>query len=170
MHPLVGFCGKNPALGANVFIAPGAFLIGDVQLGESSSIWFNTVLRGDINRVVIGHHTNIQDNSVCHVTDEHACIVGNYVTVGHRTILHGCTVGNEVLVGMGAILMNGVTVGDQSIIGAGALVTEGLHVPAGSLVYGAPAKVISKLDGTERKQIRAWAEKYCRVAANYLNR
>ena len=151
-----------------MFIADNARVIGDTAIGEQSSIWFGSVLRGDINRVVIGHHTNIQDSSVCHVADEHACVVGNYVTVGHRVILHGCTVCDEVLIGMGAILMNGVVVGERSIIGAGALLTEGLQVPTGSLVYGSPAKVISQLGPTERAKIKGWAEKYCQVARDYL--
>jgi gamma-carbonic anhydrase len=162
------YLGKRPQVGVGVYVAPGARLIGDVEIGERSNIWFNTVLRGDINRVVIGHHTNIQDLSVCHVADTHPCIVGNYVTVGHRTILHGCAVGDEVLIGMGAVLMNRVVVGEQSIIGAAALLTEGLEVPPGSLVYGAPAKVVSRLGEKERHEIRLWAEKYCLVAANYL--
>jgi carbonic anhydrase/acetyltransferase-like protein (isoleucine patch superfamily) len=155
-------------LAAGVFIATGVRLVGDVQVGEGSSIWFNCVLRGDINRVVIGHHTNIQDNSVCHVADDHACLVGDHVTAGHGVILHGCTVGDEVLVGMGAVLMNGVVVGEQSIIGSSALLTEGLIVPPGSVVYGSPAKVVSKLSDKERADIRKWAEKYCRVAGEYL--
>jgi gamma-carbonic anhydrase len=159
--------GKEPQIGRDVFIAEGAHVIGEVVIGDCSSIWFNTVLRGDINRVVIGHHTNIQDLSVCHVTDDCACVVGNYVTVGHRVVLHGCTVGDEVMIGMGATLMNGVVVGEQSIIGAAALLTEGLEVPPGSLVYGAPAKVISHLGEKERRQIKSWAEEYCRVAAGY---
>ena len=161
--------GKQPQIGAGVFIADNARVIGDTRIGEQSSVWFGSVLRGDINRVVIGHHTNIQDNSVCHVADEHACVVGNHVTVGHCVILHGCTVGDEVLIGMGAVLMNGVTVGEQSIIGAAALLTEGLQVPPGSLVYGSPGKVISHLGPRERAQIKGWAEKYCQVAENYLN-
>jgi len=162
------YLGKRPQIAAGVFLADNARVIGDVAVGEQSSIWFGSVLRGDINRVVIGHHTNIQDSSVCHVADEYACVVGNYVTVGHRTILHGCTVGDEVLIGMGAVLMNGVVVGEQSIIGAAALLTEGLQVPPGSLVYGAPAKVVSVLGPVERGKIRGWAEKYCRLAGNYL--
>jgi len=162
------YLGKKPQLGRDVFIAKGVHVIGDVVIGDCSSIWFNSVLRGDINRVVIGHHTNIQDLSVCHVTDGYACIVGNHVTVGHRVILHGCTVGDEVLIGMGATLMNGVVIGKQSMIGADALLSEGLEVPPGSLVYGAPAKVVSHLGEKERCQIKAWAEKYCQVAANYL--
>ena len=161
---------KRPQIGAGVFLADNARVIGDVVVGERSSIWFGSVLRGDINRVVIGHHTNIQDNSVCHVADEYACIVGNYVTVGHCAVLHGCTVGDEVLIGMGAVLMNGVVVGEQSIVGAAALLTEGLRVPPGSLVYGAPAKVVSVLGQLERGKIRGWAEKYQRVAASYLGR
>ena len=168
MGNLIEYLGKRPQTGVNVYVAPGAQLIGDVAVGEESSIWFNSVLRGDINHVVVGHHTNIQDLSVCHVADAHACVVGNYVTVGHRTILHGCTVRDEVLIGMGAVLMNGVIVGEQSIIGAAALLTEGLEVPPGSLVYGAPAKVISRLGEKERHEIKHWAEKYCRVAADYL--
>lgn len=164
----LGYLGKHPQLGEGVFVAEGARLIGDVRVGGFSSIWFNSVLRGDINHVVIGHHTNIQDNSICHVADDFACVVGNYVTAGHRVILHGCTVHDEVLIGMGAVLMNGVVVGEQSIVGAAALLTEGLQVPPGSLVYGAPAKVISKLADKERLEIKKWAEKYCRVAANYL--
>ncbi len=159
--------GRQPQLGRDVFVAETAQLIGEVTVGDASSIWFGSVLRGDINRVVIGHHTNIQDLTVCHVADEHACVVGNYVTVGHRAILHGCTVRDEVLVGMGAVLMNGVVVGEQSIIGAAALLTEGLQVPPGSLVYGSPARVISRLGERERHAIKSWAEKYCRVAASY---
>jgi carbonic anhydrase/acetyltransferase-like protein (isoleucine patch superfamily) len=162
------YLGKWPQIGSGVFLADNARLIGDVVVGEQSSIWFGSVLRGDINRVVIGHHTNIQDNSICHVADDYPCLVGDYVTVGHRAILHGCTVGNEVLIGMGAVLMNGVVIGEQCIIGAAALLTEGLRVPAGSLVYGAPARVVSTLGQTERAKIRGWAEKYRSVAACYL--
>ncbi len=168
MAAVLEYLGKRPQIGAGVFLADGARVIGDTEIGEQSSIWFGSVLRGDINRVVIGHHSNIQDNSVCHVADQFACMVGNFVTVGHQVILHGCTVGDEVLVGMGAILMNGVVVGRQSIIGAGALLTEGLEVPSGSLVYGSPAEVVSQLGTAERDKIKAWAERYCRLAGSYL--
>lgn len=167
MKTVMEYRGLRPQLARDVYLAPGVYVIGDVVVGETSSVWFGSVLRGDINRVVIGHHTNIQDLTVCHVADEWECRVGNYVTVGHRVVLHGCTVSDEVLVGMGAVLMNGVTVGAQSIIGAGALLTEGLHVPAGSLVYGAPARVVSQLPAVERAGIRHWADKYCAVAAHY---
>lgn len=159
---------KKPVIGKHVFIAEGARVIGDVTIGEGSSIWFNAVLRGDINRVVIGECTNIQDGAICHVADDHACLIGSYNTVGHNVILHGCTVGDENLIGMGAILMNGVRVGNQCIIGAGALLTEGMEVSDGSLVYGSPAKVVSKLGEKERKEVRQWAEKYHRIAIHYL--
>jgi carbonic anhydrase/acetyltransferase-like protein (isoleucine patch superfamily) len=168
MGHTLDYLGKRPRIGKDVFIAETARVVGDVEIGDHSSIWFGSILRGDINRVVVGHHTNIQDNSVCHVADEHACIVGNYVTAGHGTILHGCTVSDEVLIGMGAVLMNGVVIGEQCIIGAAALLTEGLLVPPGSLVYGTPAQVVSKLGPAERAKIKGWAEKYCRVAATYF--
>lgn len=157
----------TPHRGLKVFVAEGARLVGDVAIGEESSIWFNAVLRGDIQPVRIGHHTNIQDNCVCHVGYAEACVVGDYVTVGHSAILHGCAVGHEVLIGMGATVMNRVVIEDQCIIGAGALLTEGLRVPAGSLVYGAPAKVISRLGEKERAQIRRYAEEYCALADAY---
>jgi carbonic anhydrase/acetyltransferase-like protein (isoleucine patch superfamily) len=165
---ILKYRGKTPQLGQGVYLAPGAQLIGDVTVGDYSSIWFNAVLRGDINRVSIGHHTNIQDLSLCHVADDLACVVGNYVTVGHRAILHACTIQDEVLVGMGATVMDGVVVGEQSIIGAHALITKGVQIPPGSLVYGSPAKVVSRLGETERRAIKAGAEKYCRVAGDYL--
>src|SRR5215468_2110952 len=117
------FLHQQPTLGKGVYIAKGAVVLGDVTIGDHSSIWYNAVARGDINRIVIGHHTNIQDNSVLHLADDLPCLVGNYVTVGHGAILHACTVGDEVLVGMGATLLDGAIVGEQSLIGARALVT-----------------------------------------------
>lgn len=164
---IVAIGNLQPSLGNGVFVAPGATVAGDVTLGDHASVWFGTVLRGDINRIVIGPSTNLQDLTIAHVADDQECRVGAFVTVGHRAILHGCRIGNEVLVGMGAILMNAVEVGDRCIIGAGALLTEGLKVPPGSLVYGAPAKVVSSLDLHEQATIRRWAEKYVGVAARY---
>lgn len=162
------FLKKRPVLGREVFIASGAVVLGDVTVGEQSSIWFNAVLRGDINRIVVGHHTNIQDNCVLHLADDHPCIVGNYVTVGHGAIVHACTVGDEVLVGMGSRLLDGVAVGEQSIIGAGALLTQGQQIPPGSLVLGAPAKVSRPLSPEERAGLKGLAEKYVEIAAYYL--
>lgn len=161
------FLKKRPVLGRDVFVARGAVLLGDVTVGEHSSIWFNAVLRGDINRIVVGHHTNIQDNCVLHLADEHLCVLGNYVTVGHGAIVHACTVGDEVLVGMGSRLLDGVVVGEQTIIGAGALLTQGQQIPPGSLVLGAPAKIARPLSAEERAGLKGLAEKYVKIAAYY---
>jgi carbonic anhydrase/acetyltransferase-like protein (isoleucine patch superfamily) len=154
------FLRKKPALGKNVFIAGTATVIGDVTLGAHSSVWYGAVLRGDINRIVIGHHTNIQDNAVLHLADDFACVLGNWVTVGHGAIVHACTVGHETLVGMGAVILDGVIIGRQSLIGAKALVTQGTKIPPGSLVLGAPAKVVRKLTKEERAGLKWWAQKY----------
>jgi carbonic anhydrase/acetyltransferase-like protein (isoleucine patch superfamily) len=162
------FLCKRPTLGTGVYIARGAVVLGDVTIGEYSSIWFNAVLRGDINRIVVGHHSNIQDNAVLHLADKFGCVVGNYVTVGHLAMVHACTVGDEVLVGMGAILLDGVVVGSQTIIGARALVTQGTQIPPGSLVLGAPAKVVRALTPEERGELKGMAEKYVKVSAYYL--
>ena len=116
-----------------------------MTLGAHSSVWYGAVLRGDINRIVVGHHSNIQDNAVLHLADHFPCLVGNWVTVGHGVIIHACTVGDEVLVGMGAVILDGAVIGKQSIIGAKALVKEGTKIPSGSLVLGAPAKVVRPL-------------------------
>jgi len=162
------FLRRKPKLGKNVYIARGAIVLGDVRLGDHSSVWYNSVLRGDINRIVVGHHTNIQDNSVLHLADDFPCIVGNYVTVGHSAIVHACTVGDEVLIGMGAVILDGAVVGRQSLIGAKALVTQGMKIPPGSLVLGAPAKIVRALTRSERGSLKMWAEKYVQNAAYCL--
>jgi carbonic anhydrase/acetyltransferase-like protein (isoleucine patch superfamily) len=162
------FLRKRPTLGKGAYIAKGAVVIGDVTLGAASSVWFNAVLRGDINRIVVGHHTNVQDNAVLHLADDFPCIVGNYVTVGHAAIVHACTVHDEVLVGMGSTILDGAVIGKQSIIGARALVTQGARIPPGSLVLGSPAKVVRKLTLRERARIKALAQKYVEIAAYYI--
>ena len=139
------FLRKQPKLGKGVYLARTAVVLGDVTIGAHSSVWYGAVLRGDINRIVVGHHSNIQDNAVLHLADDFGCIVGNWVTVGHSAIVHACTVGDEVLVGMGAVILDGAVIGKQSLIGARALVTQGMKIPPGSLVLGAPAKVVRKL-------------------------
>lgn len=162
------FLRRQPALGSGVYIAKGAVVIGDVTLGDDSSVWYNAVLRGDINRIVIGHHTNIQDNSVVHLADEFPCLIGNWVTVGHNAIVHACTVGNECLIGMGATILDGADIGDQCIIGANALITQFTKIPPGSMVLGSPAKVVRTLTFEERQLIKPWAEKYVHNAAYCL--
>jgi len=162
------FLRRQPKLGEGVYLAQTAVVFGDVTIGEHSSIWYHTVLRGDINRIVVGHHTNIQDNSVLHVADEFPCLVGSWVTVGHGAIVHACTVGDEVLIGMGAVILDGAIVGEQSLVGAKALVTPGTKIPPGSFVLGAPAKVVRELTVEERAKLRWWAQKYVANAAYCL--
>ena len=162
------FLRKQPRLGKGVYIAVSATVLGDVKLGDFSSVWYNAVLRGDINRIVVGHHSNIQDNAVLHLADEYPCVLGNYVTVGHSAIVHACKVGDEVLVGMGAVILDGAVVGKQSLIGAKAVVTPGTKIPSGSLVLGAPARVVRKLLPNERAKLKYWANKYVANAAYCL--
>jgi carbonic anhydrase/acetyltransferase-like protein (isoleucine patch superfamily) len=162
------FLRKPPKLGKNVFIARSATVIGDVTIGARSSVWYGAVLRGDINRIVVGHHSNIQDNAVLHLADDFPCLLGNWVTVGHGAIVHACKVGDEVLVGMGAVVLDGAVIGRQSLIGAKALVTQGARIPPGSLVLGAPARVVRKLTPAERAGLKWWAEKYVDNAAYCL--
>jgi carbonic anhydrase/acetyltransferase-like protein (isoleucine patch superfamily) len=162
------FLRKKPTIGKGVFIAKGAVVLGDVSLDAHSSVWFNAVLRGDINRIVVGHHTNIQDNAVLHLADDYACVVGNYVTIGHSAIVHACTVGDDVLVGMGSTILDGAVIGKQSLIGANALVTQGMQIPPGSFVLGAPAKVVRQLTPKERASLKRMAEKYVGLAGYYL--
>ncbi len=165
---LARFLRQQPRLGKGAYLARGAIVLGDVTLGDFSSVWYNAVLRGDINRIVVGHHSNIQDNAVLHLADDFPCLVGSYVTVGHSAVVHACTVGDEVLVGMGAVILDGAVVGKQSIVGAGALVTQGARIPPGSLVLGSPAKVVRALTRKERSGLKYWAEKYVRNAAYCL--
>jgi len=154
------FLRRQPKLGKGVYLASTAIVLGDVTLGAQASIWYGAVLRGDINRIVVGHHSNVQDNAVLHLADKFPCILGNWVTVGHSAVVHACTVGDECLVGMGAVILDGAAIGKQSIIGAKALVTQGMIIPPGSLVLGAPAKVVRKLTMEERADLKGWAQKY----------
>jgi len=148
----------------SVFIAPTAAVMGDVDLAEDASIWYQAVLRGDIAPIRIGARSNIQDLTMVHVDAGAPCTIGADVTVGHGCILHGCTVEDECLIGMGSILLNGVRVGTGSIIGAGALVTEGREIPPGSLVMGVPAKVVRPIDKELRARIRLSADHYVILA------
>ena len=159
---------KQPALGRDVFIASTAVVIGDVTIGDHSSVWYGAVVRGDIHRIEIGHHTNIQDLAVIHLADEFPCLIGDWVTVGHSAIVHACTGGDETLGGMGACVLDGAVVGKQCLIGAKALVTPGTNIPDGSMVLGAPGKVVRVLSDTERGQLKYWAEKYVHNAAYCL--
>lgn len=162
------FLGRTPRLGKRVYIAKGAVVIGDVTMGDHSSVWYHAVVRGDINRIVIGEGTNIQDNAVVHLADDYPALLGSHVTVGHSAIVHACTVEDEVLIGMGAVILDGAVIGAQSIIGANALVTQGTRIPPGSMVLGSPAKVVRQLTSEERGGLKYWAEKYVANSAYCL--
>lgn len=164
------FLNREPRVPGSCYVAPSADLIGDVTLGEESSVWFQCVLRGDINRITIGAHTNIQDGTVIHVADRYEAVVGDWVTVGHRATLHACTVEDEVLIGMGATVMDGAVIRRRSIVGAGALVTPHTEIPPGSLVLGSPAVVRRELAVDEQEKIKVWAQRYVATRAEFLKR
>lgn len=157
----------HPVIHPTAFIAPNATLLGDVTIGEDASVWYNTVLRGDINRIVIGKGSNVQDGSVLHLSADYGCLIGDYVTVGHMAMLHACTIGDECLIGMGSIILDGAEIGERSIIGAGALVTQGKKIPPGSMVLGSPAKVVRALTNDEQSGLREWAERYVKIIPHY---
>lgn len=162
------FGGKVPRLHARVFAAEGSVIVGDVEIGEDSSIWFGTIVRGDVNSIRIGARTNVQDHSVVHVTTgTHPTIIGDDVTIGHRVVLHGCTVHDRCLVGIGAIVLDGAVVGPDAMIGAGALVPPGAVVPPGTLVMGAPAKPKRSLTPEELAFLKKSAASYVSYAARY---
>ena len=142
------------------YIAPGARVIGSVELGEDTSVWFNAVIRGDNDQVTIGAGSNIQDGCVLHVDPGFPLVLGRNVTVGHKVMLHGCTVGDGSLVGMNAVVLNGARIGRQCLIGANTLVTEGTEIPDGSLVLGSPGKVVRELDENALAQLASAARHY----------
>ena len=164
-----GYAGKKPVLGTGVFVAENAAVIGDVVIGDDSSIWYSTTVRGDVMPIRIGARTSIQDNTVIHVTSDFSgTTIGSDCTIGHSAIIHACTVEDFCLIGMGSILLDGARVGTGSLVGAGALVTPGTDIPPGSLVIGSPAKVKRPLNDKEREQIRYGAAHYVELARRYL--
>jgi carbonic anhydrase/acetyltransferase-like protein (isoleucine patch superfamily) len=160
MGSLIRYKGKQPQVGERVFLAEGACLVGDVSIGDDSSVFYNAVLRGDLAEIKIGKRTNIQDNVCIHVSTGVGVSIGDEVTIGHGAVLHGCTIEDNVLVGMGAIIMDGALVMKNCIIGAGALVTAGKNFPEGSLVMGAPAQIIRTLTADEIKNVKTGVEHY----------
>lgn len=159
--------GLSPAFGPGAWAAPSADLIGDVRLGARASVWFGAVLRGDNTAILIGEDSNVQDGAIGHSDPGFPLTIGARVTVGHQAILHGCTVANDCLIGMGARILNGALIGPECIVGAAALVTEGKHFKAGSLIVGAPARVVRQITGEERQLLRASAAHYAEKAARY---
>ncbi len=156
---------KSPKYGKNVFIAPVAIIIGDVEIGDCSSVWFGATIRGDIHYVKIGKYTNIQDNVIIHVTkDKFPVIIGDYVTIGHNAIIHGCKIGNNSLIGMGSIILDGAEIGDNSIIAAGTIIKEGTKIPKNSLVAGVPGEIKRKIKKGEIEEIKRHAINYFEYA------
>jgi gamma-carbonic anhydrase len=153
----------EPQIHSNSFVAKSADIIGDVHIGEDSSIWYQAVLRGDINKISIGDRTNIQDGCILHLENDLGCIVGNDVTVGHGAILHGCTIQDGVLIGMGATILNGAVVKKGAVVGAQALVKEGQIVEANELVVGLPAKKVKTLENSYETNVE-WAQKYVKLS------
>ena len=163
------FLRSQPVLGEGVYLARTAVVVGDVTLGDHSSVWYHAVLRGDINYIKVGANSNIQDGAVIHLADEYPCEIGDWVTVGHSAVVHACKVGDECLIGMNSTILDGAEIGAQSIVGANALVTQGTQIPKGSLVLGSPAKVVRPLSNEERADLKSWAQKYVDNAAYCLN-
>ncbi|MFZ5502679.1 MAG: gamma carbonic anhydrase family protein [Pseudomonadota bacterium] len=173
--PLSNYLNTAPVLGSRVYLHPSCQVIGDVKLGDDSSVWCNAVLRGDVNRIVVGRGTNVQDLSVGHVSHKTAdkpggspLIIGDYVTVGHSVILHGCTIGNECLIGMGSIILDDAVIPDRVMIGAGSMVTQGKMLESGMLYMGRPAKAVRALTRDELAYLMYSAEHYMRLKDNYL--
>jgi carbonic anhydrase/acetyltransferase-like protein (isoleucine patch superfamily) len=162
--------GRNPVVGGCLFVASSATVVGDVELGPDTSVFYGAVLRGDINSIRVGEGTNIQDNVVVHLSDDRGVTIGARCTIGHGAIVHACTIGDECLIGMGATVLDGAVIGARSLVGANALVAQRFECPAGSLVYGSPARVIRPLTPSEQKGLREQAEKYVGVARAHAAR
>ncbi|MDA1093049.1 MAG: gamma carbonic anhydrase family protein [Acidobacteria bacterium] len=158
----------SPRVASSAFVDDSAQVIGDVEIGDQSSVWMNVVIRGDVNHIRVGARTNIQDGSVIHVQREtHPTVIGDDVTVGHAAILHGCVVQDRCLIGMGAIILNGAVIGSGSIIAAGTLVVEGTDIPAGSLVMGNPGRIRRSVTDTEAASIAQYAANYVNYKAEF---
>lgn len=164
---LLPYMGIIPTLGKDVYIAEGAKVIGDVRIGESSTVWFNAVLRGDLAPIVIGHSCNIQDGTIGHVNANQPLIVEDEVSVGHAAIIHGCRLGKGTLIGMGAIVLNGADVGEYALIGAGSIVTENKKIPPYTLSLGTPAKVVRELTEDDLQRMKKTMESYVTKGMEY---
>jgi len=164
---LHAYRGVWPSVHPSAFVAPGADVIGRVQLAKDSSVWFGCVLRGDVNRIRIGEATNIQDGSIVHVDDHQPCLIADHVHVGHHANLHGCVVERGAMIGIGAIVLSGAHIGAGAIVGAGSVVLEGTKVPPRTLVVGAPARVVRKVTARDADYIKRWVKKYVQLAKAY---
>ncbi|TEB15971.1 2,3,4,5-tetrahydropyridine-2,6-dicarboxylate N-acetyltransferase [Pelotomaculum sp. FP] len=156
--------GIKPKIDETVFIAPGAIVVGRVEIGPNSSIWYNSVVRADVDTITIGSRTNIQDGSILHEHTGFPLVIGDRVTVGHRALLHGCTIEDDAYIGMGVIVLNGAHVGAGAVVGAGSLVLQGQRIPAGMLAMGLPAKVVRELKEGEYERFRGAVGRYQNLA------
>jgi len=159
--------GNNPELGKEIYISPDANVIGNVKIGEKASIWPGAIVRGDINKIIIGNYSNVQDNCVLHVDPKYSLKIGNYVTIGHGAILHGCEVEDNVLIGINSTILDGAKIGKCSIIGAGSVIPEKKEIPPYSLVVGVPGRVLKKLTEEEGEKLKNHAVHYWEIAKNY---
>lgn len=161
------FQGKLPLLATDVYVAEGAKIVGDVSIGEKSTVWFNAVLRGDLAPIVIGKRCNIQDGVVGHVNTDQPLILGDGVSVGHAAIIHGCKIGDGTLIGMGAIVLNGADIGEYALVGAGSLVTENQVIPPRTLCLGSPAKVVRQLTEQDLQRMKRTTDSYVSKGEQY---
>lgn len=169
--PVSQFKAATPVIASTAFVAPDAWIIGDVQIGEHSSVFFNAVVRGDILPITIGRETNLQEHVLVHTSHEMSPVqIGNRVTVGHRAILHGCVIGDNTLVGMGATILDNVVIGESCLIGAHTLIPKGMHIPDRSMVLGTPGKIVRQLTETEIASLSVSAEHYVDLASEYRHR
>lgn len=167
MQNIIPYKGKQPQIDASVFIAPSATVVGDVTIGENSSVWFGAVVRGDFQPVKIGKNTNIQDNATVHVMTNESTTIGDEVSIGHNAIVHARRIGNNCLIGMGSIVLGYVEIGDNVVIGAGTMITQHKKIPSNSLVFGTPAQIIRALRDDEIEALRQSAINYSEVAKQY---
>lgn len=162
------FKGNNPKISSKAYIAENATIIGNVNIEEDASIWFGAVLRADLERIVVGKRSNVQDNSVIHVDKGSSVVIGNDVTIGHSAIIHGCSIGDNTLIGMGAVILNGAKIGSNTLVGAKTLITQNKEIPDGVLVLGNPGKVIRKLTEDEIISLKKSAENYVTESKEYI--
>jgi len=167
MNTYIQYKGMLPSVDKDAYISDSADLIGNILIGKDSSIWFKSVLRGDINRITVGERTNIQDNTVVHLSSKYGTEIGNNVTIGHSSIIHGCTIKDNILIGMGACILDGAIIASNCIVGARALVTKNKIFEEGSLIIGSPAKAVRKLSTEEIESIKISADHYVEYSKEY---
>jgi carbonic anhydrase/acetyltransferase-like protein (isoleucine patch superfamily) len=166
--PVLNYKNFTPELGEDAFISPGSFVIGRVKIGARSSLWFGAVARGDLDQIIIGEESNLQDNVTVHVDEGVPTTIGNRVTVGHNVVLHGCTIEDDALIGMGSVILNGAVIGRDCMVAAGSLVTPNTVIPPRSLVMGSPARVVRELNENQLPSVDAMYRRYLSLSANYL--